>query len=476
MLSFTNAPGNLYNRLGKIGLAIKNLKSYQGTLLTTMTDVTNGIVAQFNAESDIQALMGSSYIGIEYATDQSVGGVMQNLAAATANRQIFRDNPRINQTLDNANTLASLQEIIRQMKVAGASILAMTVTAAPVVVGGQPGPHFVGVGNGVINASAVRPLDGLTLENSFAENLLLTCTADSYLGGTAAGNESFVIQGAGNQTDFFAFNWPLGSNGTNGCSAIDGNVDNGSGNILTNGGYNNWTANVPNNYTIATGAATITKEVTLVYDGAAALKLTGDGATLTSWSQQFGAAAGTSGTLASLTQYSFNVFLRRDAIAAGAGTLEVALVDQNGTVIKDANGANNSFTINLTALTTNYANFSGAFRTPEILPTSQFVRYRLTAALTNTRAVYVDKASMGLMTQVYTSGPFAAVHAGSIPFSQGGVQGDYGQVLVTNSRGAGGTLSTFQTLMCQLFGDVLNSELLFPSSPTPNILDASLIA
>jgi hypothetical protein len=471
MLSFASAPGNLFNRLGKIGLLVKNLKSYQGTILTTMTDTANGIVAQFNAESDIQALMGSQYISVEYATDQTVGGIVQNLASSTANRMVFRDNPRINQTLDNANTLASLQEIIRQMKVAGASILAMTVTTTPVTVGGQPGPNFTGIGNGVVNASSVRPLDGLTLENSFAENLLLICTSDSYVGGAVAGNEGFTVQGAGNQTDFFAFNWPLGSNGTTGVSAINGNVSNGSGNILTNSGYESWTGSVPNNYVIALGASTISKEVSLVYDGVAALKLTGDGATLTSWSQQFGISTGTIGTLSPQTQYSFNAFLRRDAIAAGLGILEISLVDQNGNYIKDANGTNNTFTINLTTLTTNYANFTGVFRTPEIMPTSSFIRYRLTTALTNNRAVYIDKASLGTMTQVYTSGPFVAVHAGSIPFSQGGVQGDYAQVAVTNGRGAAGTLSTFQTLLCQLFPDVLNSELLFPSSPTPNILD-----
>jgi hypothetical protein len=376
---------------------------------------------------------------------------------------VFRDNPQLNQTLQSVNTLTSLYEVIRQMKVAGASVLAMTVASST--------GSFTGVGNGIIVASTKRPLDGLTLENAFAENLLLTCSSDSYSGSATAGNEGMQISGTGNQSDVFAFNWPLGSNCSASLSVINGNANNSQGNLLTNSGFETWTSNVPNNFslTVGAGGTNIFQENTLNYDGVSSCRLTGDApGTLTSFNQQFNLSTGTSGTLSTLSQYAFNVFVRRDSVAAGAGVMTIDLVDQNGTVILDANGVANSFTINLTALTTIYTAYNVVFRTPAILPTSQYLRFHLTTALTNGRSVYFDKASMGLMTQTYISGPFLSVHAGSTPF----LQGDYSSVTIANSRGSGGTLSTWQTLLAQLFPQVIQNEILFPSSSVPTISDA----
>ena len=137
-------------------------------------------------------------------------------------------------------------------------------------------------------------------------------------------------------------------------------------------------------------------------------------------------------------------------------------------IINDENGTANSFTIDLTALTTSYASRTGVFRTPSILPAAIYLRMRLSTALTNGRSVYFDKASLGEMTQAYTSGPYLAVHAGSIAFEVG----DLGTVAVTNSRGAAGTLDTFQTLFAREFPDMISSELLLPSAAAPTISDA----
>jgi hypothetical protein len=460
MLSFANATGNLYNRLGKIGLLVSQQYTNQQAQLTNMTNTTTGVVAQYNAESDLQALIGQQYIGLLNADGSLYGGICQNLAQQTANRMIFRDNPQISQTLTSLNILTSLQNIIQQMKTAGASILAMTIGATPTA--------FTGYGNAILNVSTKRASDGLVLENSFQENLLITCTQDSYTGGATAGNETLSATGTGS-ANFFDFNFPLGSNAQASLTAINGNSNNSGGNVLTNSGYETWAGNTPSNYGISAGAfgTQIFQENSIVYDGTAALRLLGDGSTLTTWYQQFGTSAGTLGTLSPVTQYSFNVWMRRDGIAPGAGQLVVELVDQNGNQILDNNSVANAFTINLTGLTTNYASYTGVFRTPTILPTSQFLRYRLSTPLTNARSVYMDKASLGLMTQVYVSGPSLAVHAGSNNL----VLNDFANCAVTNSRGAGGTLNTFQTLLARLFPIVYTNELLFPSSITPTISD-----
>jgi hypothetical protein len=346
----------------------------------------------------------------------------------------------------------------------------MTVTAIPVVVG-TPQLNFTGFGNGIVTASAKRPLDGLVLENSFSENLLILCTSDSYTGGSTAGNEGMTVTGVGSQGDSFAFNWPLGSNARKGINAIDGDASNSSNNLLTNSGFGKWTSGVPNNFTIDVGAGTISQNAAIIYSAGSSLQITGDGATKTQFKQQFNNSLGTVAQLQSLTQFSVNLFMRRDGIAAGAGTLVVELVDGNGTVILDANSVPNSFSIDLSStgpLSTQWTAFNGVFRTPEIWPpsTGYFLRFRESAALTSGRAVYLDKVSCGVMTAIYVSGPFVAVHAGAVPFASG----DYATITISNSRGAGGTLSTFQTLWDQLLG-MRSNDLLLPSSSSPTISD-----
>src|SRR3990167_9199439 len=264
-ISFASAVGNLFNRLGKAASLVENQGNYQATQLTAMTNTTTGVVAQYDAESDLQAIMGSSYIGL--LQDNGMGSVSQQLAQATINRMVFRDNPLLNQTLTSSNVLGSINEVIRQMKVAGATVLTQTITATP--------GSFVGTGNGAVVASVRRPLDGVVLENAFAENLTLTCNQDSYTGGATAGNESLSLTGTGSQSNLFAFNWPLGSNSSTG-----------------------------------------------------SLEIVGDSSsTLTALTQQFdstdstGSEAGTSETLSPQTQYSWCAWFATNATAPAAGGL-----------------------------------------------------------------------------------------------------------------------------------------------------------
>lgn len=460
-LSFANAIGNLFNRLGKMGAVVKQLRSYQNTQNTSITDPTSGITAQLNAEPDVQAIIGNSYIGLLNAVG-GAGYTMQNAAQATLNRMVFRDNPQQGQTLQSGDVTKSLTEVIRQMEVAGATVLAATVGAS---VG-----SWTGTGNGAIVVSTKRPKDGKTLEDAFAEDITLKVNSDSYSGSATAGREGITITGEGRQSDYFAFDWPLGSNANSSLSVIDGASDNTNGNMLTNSGFDNWTDSSPDSWTIVAGTpgTDIVEEVTLILGSGSALKIIGDGSTTLEWKQQFDTTAN---ALSTLSQYGFNVYLRRDGTAAGAGELVVSLVDGTNTIINDANGVANSLTIDLTALTLDYTAYNVSFRTPAILPSEQYIRFQTTTPLTNTRAVYLDLGGMGGMTQAYTSGPYLSVFAGGTPF----LIGDYAMVTITNSRGSGGTLDTWQTLFSRFFPQKITSELLLPSSSTPTISD-TLIA
>lgn len=476
-ISFFGATGDFYNRLGKIGLLLKQIRTYQIAQFTNCVDVNSGVVAQLNAESDIQATMGSAYIGLLNGAGSSVGGIAQTMGQAVVNRMVYRDNPRFNQTLTQTNLVASMAEIIRQMNVQGVTVLRMTVSATPGV--GPSGGSFVGngaspaTGTGVVVASVKRPQDGLYQENVFAETITVLITTDSYSGTAQAGNESVSASGVGQQTNLFAFDWPLGSNGLVNFQVIDGNTDNGNGNLLTNSGFENWTGtnNFLNNWQLIVGTVNtnIAKETSAIYDGSAAIKLIGDGSMLVRWRQPFGDAVnGTAATLDTLTQYAHNVYARRDGTQAGSGLLQVALTDASGTIIRDAAGNQNVMTIDLTGLTVNYTPYNFVINTPAILPSALYLDYQLLNPLSPGRNVYFDKAGYGLMNEVYASGPYLCVFAGNVPF----LAGDYAQVVVANSRGSGGALDTFQTLWYRLLApNVASLELQLPSSTNPNVSD-----
>lgn len=466
MLSFASATGNLFNRLGKIGGVISTLDAYQTTQLSNITDTTNGIVAQFDSESDIQAIAGSSYIGQLNAAG-SIGSFCQQMAVATLNRMIFRDNPLQGLTLTSQNTPSCLRELIIQMQTAGATVLAMTVTGTGSAFTSPPN-----VGNGVVVVSVRRPGDGRILENAFAEMATITCTVDSYTGGATAGNETLLIQGQSQQISYFAFDWPLGSGASISVNAIDGRQSNSSGNILTNSGFEDWTNNVPDNFTLTVGAGgvNINQETSIVYDAPpnTGMRMTGDSSgTLTSFQQSFNSSSGTSGTLTALSQYAFNIFMRGDSSPLSQGQLVVELIDGNGVVIQDIAGTPNQFTFDLTTLNTIFTSFTGVFRTPRAMPSSYSIRFRLAVALQDGRSIYLDRSGLGLMSQLYTSGPYFAVFSGSNDF----VRSDSTTATITNSRGPAGTLNTWQTCMARQFPQMISMGFLLPSSSVPSISD-----
>lgn len=464
-INFSNSPGNLFNVLGKLGAIIKNVKNYQNTQNTSISSSSTGALTQLLSAPDIQAVLGNNYLS-GLSAPESICPVVAGVAEQYLNRIVFNDNPRLGQTLTKLDTIDSIIEVIRQMKVEGATVLQMTI--------GSSVTGFTGIGiDSAINVSTNRPLDGRSLENSFVETLTFVCVTDSYTGGANPGNEGFVCLGAGSQSDYFAFNWPLGSGASVNFNSINGDANASQGNILTNSNFNTGvvTANVPDSFTLNVGTAgTNTALNGSITFGKSlnSLQIIGDGTTLTELRQVL------TGLLKPLTQYGVCIFMRRDTTATAQGTLNVELCDGNGNTITDAAGNPNSYSINLTALSTNFAGFVGQFRTPTILPSVYSIRLRepIGAALSNGRSVYAAKLSLGLMNQLYAAGPYVSTHSGSLP----SVQNDYASASITNSRGAGGTLSTFQTLMAQLFSNyMINQGFLLPSAANPSIQD-TLIA
>lgn len=457
-LSFASSYQAFFDRIGSLGGIISQTRSCQVALEPLLR---SNVIPRFADEPDIQAILGQSYTSMLNAVPGNLPSTMQGMASQILTRMIYDDTGLFLSSTD------AMTELIRQMGVAGATVLRQTVAAT---VGA-----FSGQGNGVLVASVKRPQDGLTQENQFAETGLVLCTTDSYGGGATEGNEGFVLTGD-LSANLFDWNWPLGSNGSLSISAIDGSADNSSNNLLTNSGFEEWTGNIPDNWTLSTGTGGVNvfQETTLTYDPPPneALRITGDAAgTLTDLRQDFDSSSstvGTPGALQAVAQYAMNLFIRRDGTAPAVGVLTVDLIDGDENVIVDQAGVANTFTIDLTALSTNYASYSVAFRTPYIMPDEATLRLRLSTALTSGRSIYIDKVSFGLMSRFYPGGPYFSIHAGSIPFKIT----DRAEITMTNGRGSGGSLNSFQTLlMALLLPEMLAAEMLLPSSTVPSISD-----
>jgi hypothetical protein len=312
--------------------------------------------------------------------------------------------------------------------------------------------------------SARRPSDGRVMENAFAETLSVLCLRDSFTGNATAYQETFRVNGVGSQGDVFAFDWPRGSGTSSQISACDGALDTQGGNLLTNSGFDAWSSGVPTDWTLVTGTAgtNISQDTGIVCRGASSLKITGDaGGTLTRLRQEVTG-------LSPLSQYGLAVWLQRDGVPAGAGALRLRLTDAGGTVLEDPEGNDCVVDVALTALPSVYAPYGGPVRTPRSMPDEVYVDLILTTALTDGRSVYADLLSMTGMTQLYLGGPSLSVHSGGAAPAMN----DLGTLAVVNPRGAGGTLSTWQTLLARLFPEASGSELLFPSSDAPSLLDA----
>lgn len=470
-LLLSGAPEALFNRWGSLGSLPSLARSYQASLVTAMTSTTTGIVSHYNSEPDIQALMGAAWIGLANAPGGGVGGIAQAIAGPTVNRMVYRDNPQLAQTLEQLTVLVSLREVIRQMKQQGATIRAHTLAAT---VGAFQAAAGSSDGRGRAAVSLKRPSDGLILQNAYAEKVRFTVTGDSYLSGATEGNERLEVSTTGQQSNLWAHDWPLGSDATLAVNAVDGEADDSSGNLQTNSGWDEWTSGEPDNWEVIAGGSLISEETSIIFGTeGSSLKITGDGTAVLRFRQLYDDADGTTGELEPLTQYAHNLWLRQGGGSPVAGTLRVALTDASGNVIADAAGTPNSSNISLSGnSTTSWTGVDASFRTPHVMPTAVYLEYLMTVALTSGGVVYLDRGSVGLMEQLYRSGPYVAAFSGADPFTEG----DLAEAVITNTRGAGGSLDTFQTLLARLFPEeVYNEQLIFPYSSSPSISD-SLIA
>jgi len=423
------------NYLGKGGYLIHLVNEFRGAaglgaIATDLPTEWEDFVEQFDGGSDTQR---GWVDGMLAALAGARSGLAPMQAAIrTAARQtligvVHADNPLPEQTLEVA-----LAELIRQMLADSESVDANAVGHSVAASGND--------GDGAVLVDT-RDGHGRTLEYTYDEDLEVAVTDTS-----TSGSEQLRVRGEEAVGDKLSYLWPAGSGSDVSHTAIDAA---GSLNLLSNGTFETYTvANTPDDWTIVVGAAgtDVLAEASVVYAGSKALELVGDSSTLIQLTQDL-----TLSDLASKTPYGLCLWLKADVVPA-AGVLVIDLYDGSG-VIDDEEGAAQSFSIDLTAISTSFVAHKTAFRLPEPLPATVTLRLRLSTAVSTGSSLFLDHLSFAATTQQYAGGPFLGFFSGA---------GDWSlddRITITPTNDYGGL---FQNLFWRLF-DMPALGLILPS-------------
>lgn len=378
----------LFDKIGKLLYILKITNAFLGgTASDELPTEVEDALEKFDGES-VLIRSAVSALPAAMVSFQSKTEMIATIRAAIQNaivEVVDADDP-----LPQKTVVRAYQRLIDQMVAGSETVDANEPSIATVAGSGNTG-----------NAVVVTTLtDGLgnVRELAIPEDLVISVSSNS-----TAGSEELSIEGERKLgADDLSYYFDTDGSGEDASSTV---VDPASTNILTNGQFENFTSDAPDNWTIDTGAATtdLEDETSDFYRGAKALKIKGDGSTLVAISQDLLG-------LSALTPYAANLWTRKSGTVS-AGTLVIDLYD-GSSVINDEAGNANSMSIDLSAESTSYAAHNAVFRLPDPIPTTVKLRVRLTTAITSGGAILVDDLAMASMTELYTNGPFVRVFTG----------------------------------------------------------------
>lgn len=379
-------------------------------------------------------------------------------------------------TVSSSSYKLTHQEIRRQMLAATETVQTCTPAVSAFTAGST------NVGNGT-SVSSVKRGDGLTAELIFADTTELRCIQSGYDKNGTRNYELFqaVSKAAvdGSHPDWGGTFFGAGADKK--FNVIDPKSDNDRGNLLTNG-FETFSNNTPVGWQATTGTAgtDFVMSSGQQYFGSNSLDLIGGTGVLTTLEQSFGshnALYSTPGKLEGSTQYAVIIRMKADA-APASGAAVIELVDSGNTLngADDDQGTDNTFTIDLTTLTTSWQSFTGVFRTPRDVADGTKIRLRLTTAIPAARRVYCDSFAVGKMTELYPGGVWVALVAGSTPFASGNenLQRDFFTVTTTNDNGGAAQARRTYARLGDALLDLRLNGILWPSAASETIADSVL--
>lgn len=324
-------------------------------------------------------------------------------------------------------------------------------------IGGSSAAGASNLGDTVIAVSTTN-IYGDPLDMTLPEVFTITCTAE---GNDYNATLQAVGQAAVSPT---AYNWPQGSGVSRSLTTLD---PAGSGGLLTDGGFANWSGtgtNTPTNWDILNGAAgtTIFRSVAGgVRTATDAAQITSDGASATQLTQDVSVSVN--------TVYAACFFAKINATTA-TGTFRIALTDGDGTVINNDAGTPLSAEYDLNGeIDTTYAIHTVFFSTPRQLPSTVRLQIGTSVAATAAREITFDLVGLVAATPLYglagsgTSGPFLTAFSGADPTAID----DTWTATFTNNI----TTQSFALGAERVYG-LRNLGVYFPSDVSPTISDS----
>lgn len=478
-------PGGAFTRLGAAGGILSKERDHHKdngvaeAKMDTFTDQLTAVTESGGVFKEFELAEGCRNL-YEFARGASMnyrGSIIEKMRAITK-RFVLRDNPQVLGDENHPDALRlAVEEIYRQMVADAQTVRSHTI--------GSTVGSMTGTGNGTMILSTVRG-DGRTLEAVWPEDITIKCTNDSYSTTPLAvrGKEWFYARGWPRYPGGVAHpEWGTGASpnkygsGCNtrilSCDPTQFDPSAPGGNLMANGNLETWSnggSAAPDRWA-AFGSfvgGTHFQRTANPYTGTYALQFTGNaGAVGGGVYQGFNDPNQNNIQLKGLTQYGVCFAAKADVVPA-AGAVIFELTDSSGTIINDQQGVANSFTITCnTQLTTSYALFAIAWRTPASFTTTPRLRIRKSVEISAGSNVWFDHIGMCAATRCYGGGPEVAIFSGSTAW----VKDDRQLISPTNNYGtATHRLASFQTLLADILGTQdIDPPILFPVSATPSI-------
>jgi hypothetical protein len=278
-------------------------------------------------------------------------------------------------------------------------------------------------GNGKFVYDTSAPDTLLKSTNDFpnirAEVIEARCVQDAQSGAIQRGNEVFELRGQPAYPSL-DYRFPAGSGRVMRINTITAGVDAGAAgqNLLTNSDFEDQTSNLPDQWTLVSGTAgthfATETGAGNYFRGAKALKLIHGTGGLFNIRQQFGSANGTVGRLAPDHPYVIAFAAKKDAGATG--TIRLSVKDSSASIINSgdytapANGF--YFSQSVSALTTSYALYTLAFRTPRAMASDLYFHLESTTTIA-TASVYIDDIVIAELMPIAAGGQAMGMIAGS---------------------------------------------------------------
>jgi hypothetical protein len=434
--------GGLFTRLGRIGRLAQDVRSLSTTLGTSF----ESLMAQYDTLRTAVDGVPTLARGVRTNLPTFLNTLSRN-AETTLLEMVRADAPYAAGSVTEA-----LQELIRQMITAGASVKTQTVSGSAAVIAGNTGNGFLGL--------QTQRGDGLQQELIVPEVVPIKCTADSQNGRTSPGREQFTYYGEVGGS-MWADNYPVGSGRTMVFSCVSADTQGQSGlingNLLRNSNFETFTTtDIPDNWTVVSGTPTTNfrRSTAQKFTGTSSLEIRGTGATSTSIEQTF-----LSGQFVPLSTYALTFWYKITGGAAGS------------VYIRDADSAYVDEEIDCAAGPVVWTRRTVYFRTGRQIPTDFKLVITEAGPLPVGTNLFLDNMTLAPLTQLYPGGPGIIIVQADSNWSVG----DGFTLTTTNNFGGASNVSTFQWLFERLFGMNLKG-LLLPSAGSPTIADTLISA